>query len=114
MASVPLKKGPDRSRNRENDIVAARDDYLLDSLVEMGYVTNEQLVPIRAEADSTGEGVVDTLVTKGMLSPAVVAQAKATHFGAEFIHLRDLTQADDVIAAVPRHVEWKKDEWSDP
>ncbi|HOY58217.1 MAG TPA: ATPase, T2SS/T4P/T4SS family, partial [Verrucomicrobiota bacterium] len=84
--------------------MAARDDYLLDSLVEMGYVTNEQLVPIRAEADSTGEGVVDTLVTKGVLSPAVVAQAKATHFGAEFIHLSDLRLADDVIAAVPRHV----------
>jgi len=84
--------------------VAARDDYLLDSLVEMGYVTNEQLVPIRTEADSTGEGVVDTLVTKGVLSPAVVAQAKATHFGAEFIHLSDLRLADDVIAAVPRHV----------
>jgi len=84
--------------------VAARDDYLLDSLVEMGYVTNEQLAPIRTEADSTGEGVVDTLVTKGILSAAVVAQAKATHFGAEFVHLSDVRLADEVIAAVPRHV----------
>jgi len=70
----------------------------------MGYVTNEQLVPIRAEADTTGEGVVDTLVSKGVLSASVVAQAKATHFGAEFIHLSDLRLGDDVIAAVPRHV----------
>ena len=84
--------------------MAARDDYLLDSLVEMGYVTNEQLAPIRQEADSTGEGVVDTLVSKGVLSAGIVAQAKATHFGAEFIHLADMRLPDDVIAAVPRHV----------
>jgi len=84
--------------------VAARDDYLLDSLLEMGYVTNEQLEPIRAEADSTGEGVVDTLVAKGVISAEVVAQAKATHFGTEFIRLSEMRLPDDVIAAVPRHV----------
>jgi general secretion pathway protein E/type IV pilus assembly protein PilB len=84
--------------------VAARDDYLLDSLVEMGYVTNEQLVPIRQDADAAGEGVVDTLIAKEVLSPAIVAQAKATHFGAEFVNLSDMRLGDDVIAAVPRHV----------
>ncbi|MBM3881585.1 MAG: type II/IV secretion system protein [Verrucomicrobia bacterium] len=70
----------------------------------MGYVTNEQLAPIRQEADSTGEGVVDTLVAKGVVAPGVVAQAKATHFSVEFVHLGELQLADDVIAAVPRHV----------
>lgn len=84
--------------------MAARDDYLLDTLLEMGYVTNEQLGPIRAEADSTGEGVVDTLVAKGLVSSEVVAQAKATHFGTEFIRLSELRLPDDVIAAVPRHI----------
>ncbi len=84
--------------------MAAKDDYLLDSLIEMGYVTNEQVEPIRAEADSTGEGVVDTLVVKGLLTPDVVAQAKATHFGTEFIHLSEMRLPDDVIAALPRHV----------
>jgi general secretion pathway protein E/type IV pilus assembly protein PilB len=84
--------------------VAARDDYLIDSLIEMGYVTEEQLEPIRAEADSTGEGVVDTLVAKGILTPAIVGQAKAAHFGAEFIELDELQLSDDVIEAVPRHI----------
>ncbi len=84
--------------------MAARDDYLLDSLLEMGYVTDDQLAPIRAEADATGEGVVDTLVAKGILSPTVVSQAKATHFGAEFVQLSDLRLSDDVIAAVRRDV----------
>jgi general secretion pathway protein E/type IV pilus assembly protein PilB len=48
--------------------------------------------------------VVDTLVTKNILTPAVVAQAKATHFASEFVTLADLRIADEVIAAVPRHV----------
>lgn len=84
--------------------MAARDDYLLDSLLEMGYVTDDQLAPIRAEADATGEGVVDTLVAKGVLSPTVVSQAKATHFGAEFVQLGDMRIPDDVISAVRRDV----------
>ena len=84
--------------------MAARDDYLLDGLIEMGYVTNEQLGPIRAEADATGEGVVDTLMAKNVLSPTIVAQAKATHFGAEFVNLSETRLSDDVIAAVRRDV----------
>ncbi len=84
--------------------VAARDDFLLDSLIEMGYVTNEQLAPIREEADASGEGVVDTLVAKGILTPAVVAQAKATHFGAEYVPLGEMRIPDDVLALVRRDV----------
>jgi general secretion pathway protein E/type IV pilus assembly protein PilB len=70
----------------------------------MGYVTNEQLAPIREEADQTGEGVVDTLVAKGILTPAVVAQAKAAHFGAEYVPLGELRIPDDVLALVRRDV----------
>ena len=84
--------------------MAAKDDYLLDSLIEMGYVTNDQLVPIRQDADTTGEGVVDTLVSKQVITPTIVAQARAAHFNTEFINLSDLRLADDVIAAIPRHV----------
>ncbi len=84
--------------------VAARDDFLIDGLVDMGYVTSEQLGPIRQEADAAGEGVVDTLVAKEVISPAIVAQAKAAHFSAEYISLGDMRLADDVIATVPRHI----------
>ncbi|MBE7502969.1 MAG: Flp pilus assembly complex ATPase component TadA [Verrucomicrobiales bacterium] len=84
--------------------MAARDDFLVDSLIEMGYVTNEQLVPVREQADNTGEGVVDTLVAQGVLSAAIVAQAKATHFGAEFVPLNEMRIADDVLATVRRDV----------
>jgi type IV pilus assembly protein PilB len=84
--------------------VAAKDDYLLDLLVDMGYVNNEQLAPVREEADSTGEGVVDLLLSKQLLRPSDVGQAKAGYFNAEFVTLSDLRIADEVIAAVPRHV----------
>src|SRR5450759_1163912 len=70
----------------------------------MGLVTSEQLAPIRADADSTGGGVVDLLVTRKVITPADVTRAKAAHFGAEMVTLGDLRLADDVIATIPRHV----------
>ncbi len=84
--------------------MAAQDDYLIDTLLEMGLVSNEQLEQFRADADASGEGVVDTLVARGVITAASVAQSKATHFGTEFINLGDMRLTDDVIAAVPRHV----------
>lgn len=84
--------------------MAAKDDYLLETLIDMGLVTNDQLDSIRAEADSTGEGVVDTLVAKKIIRPADVAQAKAAQFNAEYVNLSDMRLSDDVIKAVPRHI----------
>ena len=87
--------------------MATRDDYLIDTLVDMGLVTEEQLSPVRQEADSTGEGVVDTLVTRKVITPAQVAQAKAAQFGVEFINIGDMRLSDEVISAVPRHIAKK-------
>ncbi len=87
--------------------MAARDDYLIDTLVDMGLVTDDQLGPIRQEADSTGEGLVDTLVSKKIISAGQVAQAKAAQFGVEFVNLGEMRLPDDVISAVPRHIAKK-------
>jgi general secretion pathway protein E/type IV pilus assembly protein PilB len=84
--------------------VAAKDDYLIETLLDMALVSNEQLDRARAEASATGEGVVDTLVAKGVVRKTDVAQAKAAHFNAEYVNLADLRLTDDVIAAIPRHV----------
>jgi len=73
----------------------------------MGVVTEEQLSPVRQEADSTGEGVVDTLVAKKVISATQVAQAKAAQFGVEFVNLGEMRLTDDVISAVPRHIAKK-------
>ena len=73
----------------------------------MGLVTDEQLGPLRQEADSTGEGLVDTLVAKKIISPGQVAQAKAAQFGVEFVNLGEMRLTDEVISAVPRHIAKK-------
>jgi hypothetical protein len=82
--------------------VAAKDDYLIDLLVDMGQVSNEQLAARAGGSRANGEGVVDTLLARKIIRPINVAQAKAAHFGYEFINLSELRLTDDVIAAVPR------------
>src|SRR2546430_15325758 len=75
--------------------------------MDMGLVTEEQLGPVRQEADSTGGGVVDTLVAKKALTPSQVAKAKAAQFGVEFVNLGEMRLADDVPSALPRHIAKK-------
>ncbi len=87
--------------------MAAKDDFLLDTLTDMALVTSEQVDAARAEADSTGEGVVDTLVAQGAIKTADVARSKAANFGVEFVELADLKLPDDVIATIPRHIAKK-------
>jgi len=84
--------------------VAAKDDYLIDQLIDLGLVTNEQVEPLRAEAAASGAGVVDLLIERKFLSPADLTNAKAVHFGVEVVKLSDLRIEDDVISAVPRHI----------
>jgi type IV pilus assembly protein PilB len=84
--------------------VAAKDDYLIDTLIEMGLLMSSDIESARAEADSTGEGVIDTLVKQGVIASSQVATAKAAQLGVEFIPLGEMKIADDAIAAVPRHV----------
>jgi type IV pilus assembly protein PilB len=84
--------------------VSAKDDYLIDLLIDMGNLTEAQVAPVREEADSNGEGLVHLLLDRKIIRPVDVAQAKAAHFGYEFINLNDIRLTDDVISAVPRHV----------
>jgi len=84
--------------------VAAKDDYLIDLLVDMGQVSNQQLAAVREETSLNGEGIIDTLLANKVIRPVDVAQAKAAHFGYEFINLSELRVTDDVISAVPRTV----------
>ncbi|HKQ40582.1 MAG TPA: ATPase, T2SS/T4P/T4SS family [Verrucomicrobiae bacterium] len=84
--------------------MAARDDYLLDQLVELGFVTHQQVEALRSEADAAGVGVVDLLVERKIITSNDVTNAKAAHFGVEVVNLAELKLDDSVIAAVPRHI----------
>lgn len=87
--------------------MAEKDDYLLDLLVDLGFVTAEQVAAAREEAAAAGVGVVDLLLANKVIRPADVTQAKAAHFGAEVVNLSELRIPDEVIAMVPRHIARK-------
>ena len=88
-------------------LVAAKDDYLIDTMLETGLLAPEVVEEGRIEAEAAGEGVLDTLVKKGTLDSSVVTMAKATYFGVESVNLSDLRISDEAIALVPRHVAKK-------
>ncbi|NOS70116.1 MAG: Flp pilus assembly complex ATPase component TadA [Verrucomicrobia bacterium] len=87
--------------------MAEKDDYLVDMLADLGFVTPDQVAQARQEAQAAGVGVVDYMVANKMARPADVTQAKAAHFGAEVVHLSAIKIEDDVIAAIPRHIAKK-------
>jgi type IV pilus assembly protein PilB len=84
--------------------VSAKDDYLIDLLIDMGQLSEEQVAPVREEAAASGESLIHLLEQKKLVTPVDIAQAKANHFGYEFINLAELRLTDDVISSVPRHV----------
>jgi len=87
--------------------VAEKDDYLVDMLADLGFVTPEQVATARTEALGAGVGVVDYMIANKVVRPADVTQAKAAHFGAEVVNLGAVKVEDDVINAVPRHIARK-------
>ena len=76
-------------------------------LTDLGFVIQDQVALARAEAQSSGVGVVDYMVANKMVRPEDVTQAKAAHFGAEVVNLSGMKIEDDVIAAIPRHIAKK-------
>ena len=87
--------------------MAAKDDFLLDTMLDMGLVTREAVDEVRPEAEAAGEGLVDTLVKISRLEPALVVMAKSTYFGVESVNLSETKLSDEAISAVPRHVARK-------
>jgi type IV pilus assembly protein PilB len=87
--------------------VAEKDDYLVDILMDLGFVTAEQVANARAESAAAGVGAVDFMVANKLIRQADVAQAKAAHFGAEVVNLQGLKLTDDVIALIRRDIAKK-------
>jgi type IV pilus assembly protein PilB len=87
--------------------VAEKDDYLVDILVDLGFVTADQVAGLRGEATSAGVGIVDLMLANKLVRPADVAQAKAAHFGAEVVNLSDLKLSDEIIAIMRRDIARK-------
>lgn len=88
-------------------IVAEKDDYLADILVDLGLLTADQLAKAREEAGASNVGVIDLLLASKIIKPADVIQAKAAQFGVEVIHLANMKIPDEVISIIPRHLAKK-------
>ena len=87
--------------------VAEKDDYLVDMLVDLGFVSPDQVAHARQEASSAGVGAVDFMVANKVVRAEDVTQAKAAHFGAEVVLLSQIKIEDDVIATVRRDIAKK-------
>ena len=87
--------------------MAEKDDYLVDLLVDLGFVNAEQVAAVRQEASASGVGLVDLMVANKVVRAADVTQAKAAHFGVEVVNLSGMKIADEVIASIPRHLAKK-------
>jgi len=82
--------------------VAGKNDYLLDVLLDMGVVSAEQVAQLRPEAEASGDGIVNLLLARKIITPADVTNAKAAHFGVEVVRLADMQIQDDVISIIRR------------
>ncbi len=84
--------------------MAAKDDYLLENLLDLGYLNHGQVATLRTEAEAAGSGVVDLALDKKVITNAILTQAKAAHFGFEVVTLADIRLDDELISSVPRNV----------
>jgi len=84
--------------------VAAKDDYLLENLVDLGYVTRGQVEAAGPEAEASGLGVVDLMLEQKLISSTILTQAKAAHFGFEVVNLAEMRLDDELISSVPRNI----------
>jgi len=90
--------------------VPVKDDYLVDTLADMGLVTNEDVAQARAEVESgefPDQGVIDRLIATQIITWAHITQAKAIQFGMETVDLTGIKIEDDAIQVLPRHVAKK-------
>ena len=84
--------------------MAAKDDYLIDTLMDMGSIDGAQVEAARVAAEPMGAGVVDTMVLQKTLNPDLLVQARGMQYGCEVINLKDLQPKDEALKALPRHI----------
>ena len=58
--------------------MAEKDDYLVDILVDLAFVTSEKVAELRTEAHAAGVGLVDLMLANKLIRVAAPDQEKAT------------------------------------
>ena len=75
---------------------------LAQALVQGGYDTNANLVPLVAEAEATGQTLAELLISRNLALPGVVVGALAHLAQMQAIDLAAMTPSPDAVAALPR------------
>ncbi|MGY8675033.1 MAG: GspE/PulE/PilB domain-containing protein, partial [Verrucomicrobiia bacterium] len=84
-----------------------KDDYLVETLADMGLVTDDDVQIARAEVESgefEDQGIIDRLIAAQIIAPAHLTQAKAIQYGVETIDLDGISLEDETVQQVPRHI----------
>ena len=82
----------------------AKDDYLVETLCNMGLVENSDLEDARVHAEELGAGLVDTLVQQKIINSDDLTRARAMQFGMEVIDISGIQPQDELVDALPRHL----------
>ena len=84
--------------------MAGKDDYLIDTLIDMGAVDPAQVDAARPAAEAAGAGLVDTLVVQKTLNPDYVVQARVTQARVAVVDLSEMRPKDEWLKVLPRHI----------
>lgn len=80
------------------------DEYILEILQVEGMIDEAIAKKAAFLADERGTGVIDELEESGMVTRDEITQTLAGHYGMEYVTLRDMDIAPEVIEAVPADV----------
>ncbi len=84
--------------------MATKDDYLVETLCDMGLLDGDQVDTARTSGELLGQGIVETLVKQKAIHPDQLCRARALHFGMELVDLQDVQPTDELVQAMPRHI----------
>ncbi len=82
----------------------AQDEYVVEILRDVGFVTHEDILKAKERAKAEGVGLVDALILMGRVTHMDVSKALASQFGMDTINLAEYRVPDDVLALVPKHI----------
>jgi general secretion pathway protein E/type IV pilus assembly protein PilB len=80
------------------------DDYLVDTLCDMGLVGAEDLDGAVTTAENEDVGVIDTLLERQVIKPGDLMRARAMQYGLQVIDLGGVQPTDELLNALPRHI----------
>jgi type IV pilus assembly protein PilB len=78
------------------------DDTVLEMLSKVGLINDDDITEAKLKSVEQGMGVVESLISSNVITQTDVTKALASHFGMEFISLRDMVIPEEVIATIPR------------